>query len=65
MANKTKKKKTNIPIPEHSTEALREVENMGILYFEYANYEGNHIVAYKKWGRGYMRVIFERETDGE
>ena len=61
---KQKKKSKYIPpIPEHSDEALEEIDRGG-LYFDYANYEGNHIVAYKRWGRGYMKCIVERETDG-
>lgn len=57
-------KNKEVQIPEHSAEALKEVENMGVLFYDYANYEGNHIVAYKRWGRGYMKAIFKRVNDG-
>lgn len=49
-------------IPEHDDEALKEVEDFGFLYFDYAKYlnpEKTKIIAYKRWGRGYMKVEFD------
>jgi hypothetical protein len=54
------KDKTNIKIPEHDEEAMAELEDCGISCFDYAKYDGNHIIAYKKWGRGWMRSIIEK-----
>lgn len=58
------KRKIKKTIPPHCNEALKEVEEF-CLYYDYADYlDNNHIIAYKKWGRGYMKHIIERQNDG-
>ena len=53
-------KKSNIQIPEHDDNALRDLKDSGIDIYDYAKYEGDHIVAYKRWGKGWMRDEIKR-----
>lgn len=57
-------KKNNIKTPPHNDEALKELENNGISYFDHADYKDGHIVAYKRWGRGFLRAVVEVVQDG-
>ena len=65
MSIRRRKEEPLIRIPEHSDEALEELEECGIGYFDYANYEGDHIVAYKRWGRGFTKTIISEVKNGE
>lgn len=61
MANK-KKKKFQVSIPEHDDKALRELECCGIGVCQYAKYEGDHIIGFQRWGRGWRRYeIYTKE----
>lgn len=65
MSIRRRKEEPLIRIPEHSDAALAELEEYGIDYFDYANYEGDHIVAYKRWGRGFTKTIISEVKNGK
>lgn len=53
------KKKITVAIPEHDDEALEILNDHGIGICTYAKFEGDHIIGYQKWGRGWRRITIE------
>lgn len=56
MANK---KRINVIIPEHDDKALEMLNDYGLGIYTYAKFEGNHIIGYQKWGRGWRKDIIK------
>lgn len=59
MANKKKKRKIKVAIPEHDDEALKLLNEWGIGICDYAKFEGNRIIGFQRWGRGWHRYTIE------
>lgn len=58
-------KKNKVKIPFHSEEALKELHDCGIMIHDYAAYEGDYIIGYQRWGRGFRKDIIRKcDADG-
>lgn len=57
-----------IKIPKHSKEALWKIEEHGVAWYDFAEFqEDGSILAYKRWGRGFIKHhirFLEGDTDG-
>lgn len=51
-----------VKIPDHDDEALEVLEEWGFYIYDYAKFlnpEKTKIMAYKRWGRGFMKDVIE------
>lgn len=56
-----KKLKSKVKIPPHCQEAMDELHDLAISLHDYADFlPDGKIIAYRRWGRGYIRDIIQK-----